>query len=209
MRSGSSVAAPRGEGVETERSLRRDRAFLVAISIWLAATIGFWSATVDGDAAWFALAAGLVLVLPWSAVVIWALVVALRHAARGTYRGAALAACVPVIAALSVFYGGPAADYVRFRLERAGYLAAIEAAREGHKPPQPHIDIGPPAFAYFTWGGMIWSSKGVAYDETDEAGRPETERSDVWRKRHDDSEFSCDAVVRPLGGHFYMVYAGC
>jgi len=104
-------------------------------------------------------------------------------------------------------YGGPTADYARFRLERADYLAAIEAARAG--PTDAHIEIDPPIFAFFNWGGMIWSSNGVAYDETDEAGKPEQARSEAWRARHVNSEFSCEPLVRSFGGHFYMVYAAC
>jgi hypothetical protein len=38
---------------------------------------------------------------------------------------------------------------------------------------------------------MIGSTKGVAYDETDEAAEPEEARSEAWRTRHVNSELSC------------------
>ncbi|MEJ0071198.1 MAG: hypothetical protein WDO24_23405 [Pseudomonadota bacterium] len=151
----------------------------------------------------------LVLALLWLTVPIWAIVVAARRAQRRAWRGAARAVCVPIIAALAVPYGRDLGEIARFRLERAGYLAAIEAARAGHPLPQTRVDIGPPTFAYFNWGGMSWASSGVAFDETDEAGKPDAARSEAWRTRHSDSELACEAAVRPLGSHFYMVRTNC
>lgn len=154
----------------------------------------------------------LVLLPFWTALQIWAISVAAGRASRGAWYGAATAACVPIISVLAVLHGRDAGELVRFQLERAAYLAAIAAVRTGHPPPDTpymHIDVGPPTFAYFNWGGMIWASSGVAYDETDEAGKPPAARSEEWRAHQGKSELSCDAEVRPLGGHFYMVHAGC
>ena len=146
----------------------------------------------------------------WLAVPIWALFVAVRHMQNGAWSRAATAALLPLVAIVAVLHGRYLGDFVRFRLERANYLAAMESARNGHAPPlDVRVDLGPPTFAYFSWGGMVFASSGVAYDETDEAGKPPEGRSATWRARQGQSELSCDAEVRPLGGHFYMVHAGC
>jgi hypothetical protein len=112
---------------------------------------------------------------------------------------------------LAVWDGRYVGEVVRFRLERADYVAAIEAARAGHPPPDvgTYVDVGPPTFAYFNWGGPFLDPTGIAYDETDEAGKPPELRSEAWRARHAKSEFSCGAEVRPLGGHFFMVRPDC
>jgi hypothetical protein len=148
--------------------------------------------------------------LTWIAVPVWASILTLRHMRHGLWRRAAVAALLPVVAVLAVLHGRYLGDFIRFRLERSEYLTAIASVRDGREPPlDARIDLGPPTFAYFSWGGMLFASSGVAYDETDEAGRSPEEWSAAWRARQGQSELSCDAEIRPLGGHFYMVHAGC
>jgi hypothetical protein len=171
---------------------------IIYIIDWLVWTFG-----------WLTVLSLLTLASAWLLLPIGAVVAAVRRAYRGAWRDAARAACVPAIAMLAVLYGREAGEFVRFRMERPQYLAAIEAARAGHPSGTTHVDVGPPTFAYFIWGGMVWGTAGVAYDETDEAGKPAEIRSANWRERQGKSELSCDADIRPLGGHFYMVHAGC
>ncbi|MEJ0071193.1 MAG: hypothetical protein WDO24_23375 [Pseudomonadota bacterium] len=77
---------------------------------------------------------------------------------------------VPLLAVAAVFEGGYVADVAHFRIMRADYVAAIAAARAEHPVPDMRVEIGPPTFAYFRWGGMVFGSAGIAYDE-DRRGR--------------------------------------
>jgi hypothetical protein len=200
----------------TDRSApeRRQRRWLqLGYAVWLVGTIAVLAADVSDPSLLYL---ALILILPvsflggaWLTFPTWALVKAIAHARRRDWRRALTFASAPILAVLIVLEGRFAADVIRFQLERGRYLAAIETKRAGAAVPRAAIDLGPPVFAYFNWGGMIWASKGVAYDESDEAGKPDNARSEAWRNHRKNSEISCDAGVRPLGGHFYMVYAGC
>jgi hypothetical protein len=186
---------------------------LLGYAVWLVVTVVARGVDVSDPSLLYLM---LILVVPlpifaiaWLAFPIWALVKACGRARRRDWRRALWFASAPIVAVLIVLQGGFAADIARFEFERGRYLAAIETARAGGTVPGAQIDLGPPVFAYFNWGGMIWASKGVAYDESDEAGKPDVKRSEAWRARRQNSEISCDAGVRRLSGHFYMVYAGC
>jgi hypothetical protein len=205
-----------------ESELRRRRRWpQILFAAWLAATLGLIAAitwapqilyVIDWlvwSFGWLTVLSLLVLAAGWLLLPIWALVAAARRACRGAWRDAARAACGPLFAVLAVLYGREAGEFVRFRIERPQYVAAIEAARAGHPSSEIYVDVGPPTFAYFIWGGMVWGTSGVAYDETDEAGMLPESRSASWRERQGKSELACDAQIRPLGDHFYMVRAGC
>jgi hypothetical protein len=60
--------------------------------------------------------------------------------------------------------------------------------------------------AYFPWGGWM-TDIGAYYDESDEIAKPASERSVVWKARHEDG-CSFTRVV-PGGGHFYVVEIAC
>jgi hypothetical protein len=186
------------------------RRFAMAFALWCMTTVAVWGLNSADPSGYFQILwAALPLVPLWIGFVGVAILVAIGRWRRGARWGAALAGLVPLLAVAAIFAGVDIADEIHFRLVRADYVAAIAAARAGHPMPDTRIEIGPPAFAYFRWGGVIFGSSGVAYDETDETGKPVAERSEAWRKRRQHSELACGADVRRLGGHFYMVHADC
>jgi hypothetical protein len=62
----------------------------------------------------------------------------------------------------------------------------------------------------FNWGGMVWASSGVVYDESDQVARPQERQSDDWRERASGTELACEGYgVRPLLDHYYLVSFPC
>jgi hypothetical protein len=69
-------------------------------------------------------------------------------------------------------------------------------------------------FHEFNWGGMLFASKGVVYDETDQIVMPKDRRSASWLARVKETDLMCGgselvAPVRPLWSHYYLAYFGC
>jgi hypothetical protein len=69
-------------------------------------------------------------------------------------------------------------------------------------------------FYEFNWGGMLFASKGVVYDETDQIVMPKDRRSASWLARVKETDLMCGgselvAPVRPLWSHYYLAYFGC
>jgi hypothetical protein len=64
---------------------------------------------------------------------------------------------------------------------------------------------GKPRLAIFNWGGMLWSSKGVVYDESDEIALPLGQQSAAWNTRARPTEFGCgNWAAQRLSSHFYL-----
>jgi hypothetical protein len=88
-------------------------------------------------------------------------------------------------------YGG---DVLHFTARRSSYLEAIRAI-----PPDAE-----PRLLVFNRGGMVWSSRGYVYDESDEVVRAEPLRSASWRARSVGTELSCGYYAEPFPGHFWF-----
>jgi hypothetical protein len=126
----SAAAAKDGLLVAERRQRRRDRRFLIAYVIWLMVTISYFSAGDLSEAAtWISVLAVVVLGLPWLGFLIWAIVVALGRWRRGAVHGAVIAGLAPVVAIVAAEYGRYPAIWLRFELERARYVALIQAGR--------------------------------------------------------------------------------
>lgn len=69
---------------------------------------------------------------------------------------------------------------------------------------------GGPRLAIFIWGGMLWASQGVVYDESDEIALPPGQQSAAWRANADLSELSCRSWdARRFWSHYYLVGFSC
>ena len=65
---------------------------------------------------------------------------------------------------------------------------------------------GKPRLAVFNWGGMIWWSRGVVYDESDEIALPPGHQSAAWKANPNLAELSCgNWDARRLSSHYYLV----
>jgi hypothetical protein len=94
-------------------------------------------------------------------------------------------------------------DYLHFRSMRPSYDARVALLyRDGHR------------FDEFNWGGMLFASKGVVYDESDEVALPYGHQSTDWKKRMKSTDLTCGGdgpvgEVIPLGNHYYIATFGC
>jgi hypothetical protein len=86
-------------------------------------------------------------------------------------------------------------DVIHFLIKRPSYIEKIRATPSN----------GEPRLLVFNRGGMIWSSRGVVYDESDEVLRDPSLQSPRWKARAQNCELSCGGVfVKPFPGHFAL-----
>lgn len=71
-------------------------------------------------------------------------------------------------------------------------------------------DDGDPKLFVFNFGGMIWASSGIVYDESGEIEKPVTQQSEAWKRRADRTELGCgNYFYTPLIRHFYLADFPC
>jgi len=91
-------------------------------------------------------------------------------------------------------------DILHFRMMRNYYLLVLETMPRAREP----------KLVVFNWGGMIWASAGVVYDESDEVVLPSEQQSAGWKRRADNTELGCGKYyINPMGGHFYLAEFPC
>lgn len=140
-----------------------------------------------------------VLLGMWACLGILALILSVKRMWHREWSGAVASAVLPLVILVSGVqfrefihlcnYGG---DVLHFTARHSSYLEAIRAS-----PP----DAGP-RLLVFNRGGMLWSSRGYVYDESDEVLRADPLRSASWRARADQTELSCGFYAEPFPGHF-------
>ena len=148
-----------------------------------------------------------VLLFVWVIAGVAALVVSVLSAMRKDWRRCANASVLPIVLLIvaldpvrfvrSCNYIG---DVLHFIIEKPYYDRVIAAL-----PPEQR-----PRLIVFDWGGMIWASSGLVYDETDQVSLPPGRQSADWLARASHSELSCDGYgVQPLWGHYYLASFPC
>src|ERR1700729_3332459 len=89
---------------------------------------------------------------------------------------------------------------LRFAMTRSNYDHQVALLPADDKP----------RVAVFDWGGMIWSSRGVVYDESDEIALPLGQQSAAWRDRAGETELRCRHWHEDrLWSHYYLVNFLC
>jgi hypothetical protein len=137
---------------------------------------------------------------------------AVRAAVRGQGRSAAVAAVLPLTVICVAFNFFPfihfcndAGDLTHWLIRRSAYLEAIQSMPAN----------GVPRLRVWDLGGMIWASRGYAYDESDEIIVSPASQSPGWRARASNTELSCGYVAEPFPGnlaltrHWYLVSFPC
>jgi hypothetical protein len=92
-----------------------------------------------------------------------------------------------------------AGDIIHFALARPGYDRQIAALPANVRP----------RVVVFDWGGMVWSSRGVVYDESDQVALPPGRRSAAWLAQTSHTELACGYGVQPLWAHYYLASFPC
>ena len=136
-----------------------------------------------------------------------ALIVGVRAATRREWRRCVLALALPIV--LLAVAADPTGfvrscnhigDVIHFIVAKPYYdrqIAALPADRR-------------PRLVVFDWGGMVWASSGLVYDETDQVALPRDRRSADWLAQASHSELSCEGYgVEPLWGHYYLASFPC
>ena len=108
----------------------------------------------------------------------------------------AIIAFLPVIHTCNYFGGA-----LRFAMTRSYYDQQVVALL----PPEDK-----PRIAVFTWGGMIWASRGLVYDESDEIALPPGRQSAAWLAKVSKTELGCGNWSESgLWSHYYLVSFPC
>jgi hypothetical protein len=154
-----------------------------------------------------ALFAAIPLLLAWGALLVWYWAVAVGSFRRKKSLTAliclALPFAVPFTAYEAILYVQYPADYAHFQAMRSSYDAQVARLPKDGK-----------RYAEFNWGGMLFASSGVVYDETDEVALPHGHQSIAWKKRMRNTDLTCGGdgpvgKVMRLIGHYYVTAFGC
>jgi hypothetical protein len=147
------------------------------------------------------------LLLLWLGVGIWSAARCLRFAAQRSWLRSLQAAILPIVIIGVAFnplrfiylcnYVG---DVMHFVLARPYYDQEISAL-----PPTDR-----PRLVVFNWGGMIWASRGLVFDESDEVALPPGHQSVAWLDNPGRAELACAGyAVQPLWSHYYLAQFPC
>jgi hypothetical protein len=146
------------------------------------------------------------LLLAWVIAGVGALVVCVRSAIRKDWRRCVVASALPVVllvVALDPFgfvrscnYVG---DVIHFIAAKPSYDREIAALLADRRP----------RLVVFDWGGMVWASSGLVYDETDQVSLPSGRQSADWLAEASHSELSCGYGVQSLWDHYYLASFAC
>jgi hypothetical protein len=153
---------------------------------------------------------GVLLLLPGMLLFgagIAATLVAIAAARREAWRRAVSAAVLPVaMVAVALNFSGfsqlcrEAGDRLHFYVMRPSYLAQVAATPS----------LGHPRLLIWNWGGMVFSSKGVVYDESDEIALPAEQQSIEWKTNPGLGELACGGYgFEPMGDHLYLAWFPC
>jgi hypothetical protein len=147
------------------------------------------------------------LLFLWLGVGILSAVLCVRFAVQRSWWRCLQAAILPIVIVGVAFnllrfiqlcnYSG---DVLHFVLARPYYEHKIASL--------PRTDQ--PRLVVFNWGGMIWASRGLVYDESDEVALPPGHQSAARLANPARAELACDGyVVQPLWSHYYLAQFPC
>jgi hypothetical protein len=147
------------------------------------------------------------LLLVWVMIGIISLTLSIRSAIKKAWRRSLIASVLPIIlpfVAVNPFgfihtcnYIG---DVLHFIVLRPYYEHVITDLPPNERP---HLVV-------FNWGGMVWASRGLVYDETDQISLPPGRQSAGWLAQARHGELSCEGFsAHPLWAHYYLVSFTC
>jgi hypothetical protein len=147
------------------------------------------------------------LVIVWAVIGVWSTVLYIRYARRRAHKQSRLPGVLMVASILVAFNFFPfvrGCNYLggalRFSVTRSYYDRQVALLPADDKP----------RLAVFNWGGMIWASRGVVYDESDEIAMPPGLQSARWKDMTRGGELSCGKWdARRLWSHYYLVGFPC
>jgi hypothetical protein len=147
------------------------------------------------------------LMLFWAAAGAFAIVVGVISARAGNWRKAASCFVLPALVLANapaplafIHFCSDIGDTIHFEVMRTHYLSVVNSLP----------GTGQPKLAVFDWGGMVWASTGVVYDESDQLMLPPQKRTSDWVARASTTELACGGYrATPVARHFYIVDFPC
>lgn len=147
---------------------------------------------------------GTQLFLSLVSLATWSIVLSIRYLERRALALGLVSLALPLAVAWATFVAGPmAGDVIHFAVMRPYYdREVLRLPKNGAR------------YEEFNWGGMLFASRGVVYDETDQIGLPRGQQSREWIARLKNTDLLCGNIeylpdVRSLGGHYYLTGFGC
>jgi hypothetical protein len=158
----------------------------------------------DGDVwAW----AGVVALLAWVVFLLRSVIITARLLSRKAWLPGFVCLALPFAVPFAAYevapYARHPADFAHFETMHRSYDGQIaELPKDGKR------------YAEFNWGGMLFASRGVVYDETDEIALPSGHQSAAWKSRMKETDLTCGGdgpigPVEPVGDHYYVTTFGC
>ena len=195
---------------QTKRDERRNNIPLLLKAAWIivpAAQILFAASPISTDFGYVVYGTPFVF-LVWIVMIPWSAHHFIRVAqrrlslkrtnARAIFAAAAILGVIGFLPFLHTcnYLGGA----LRFAMTRSNYDHQVALLPADDKPGE----------AVFNWGGMIWSSRGVVYDESDEIALPVGQQSAAWRDKAAKTELGCGHWhENRLWSHYYLVSFAC
>ena len=199
-------------GTNTDRSTAetvlhsRFPSWLIAAGLGVPLALIVFAASPLGTNFFYVIVGIPALLLAWVIAGVGALIVSVRSGMRKDWRRCLAASTLPIVLLVvaldpigfvrSCNYAG---DVIHFIVAKPSYdreIAALPADRR-------------PRLAVFDWGGMVWASSGLVYDETDQVSLPRGRQSADWLAEASHSELSCGYGVQPLWDHYYLASFAC
>jgi hypothetical protein len=147
------------------------------------------------------------LLLAWAIAGVGALIGGVRSGIRKDWRGCVISLALPIVL-LAVAFDPTGfvrscnfiGDVIHFSLLKPSYDREVAGVPPDRRP----------RLVVFDWGGMVWASIGVVYDETDQISLPSGRQSADWLAEASHSELSCEGYgARRLWDHYYLVSFPC
>jgi hypothetical protein len=146
------------------------------------------------------------LLFAWVIAGVGALFVGVRSAIRKDWRRCVVASALPIVLLVVAFDPigfvrscNALGDVIHFVVLKPSYDREITALPIDRRP----------RLAVFNWGGMVWASSGVVYDETDQVSLPPGRQSADWLEEASHSELSCGYGVQSLWDHYHLASFAC
>jgi hypothetical protein len=147
------------------------------------------------------------LLFVWAIAGLGAAIVSIRSAIRRQWRQCIVASTLPIVLLGVAFnptgfvrFCNYLGDVSHFIIMKPRYDKAIAAL-----PPDQR-----PRVVVFNWGGMVWASSGLVYDETDEVALAPGRQSAAWLAQASHSELGCGGYgIQSLWDHYYLASFPC
>jgi hypothetical protein len=148
--------------------------------------------------------------LAWIVLALWSARMYLLCARRGAWLSSLLAMVMPVLLVLGILHPWDYVSRYRYLGDRIHFVVMLpsydrQIATLSHDRFR---------YAEFNWGGMLFASRGVVYDESDQILMPRSQRSAAWVARIKDTDLMCGdesfAIdAERLWDHYYLTGFGC